>query len=338
MVPEFLKHSDRIRSEIEKIIISAPALHFEGFDRLKSSLIEYATRGKMVRGSLAVETSQTFGSNNPEGAYRAAASIELLHSGILIIDDIIDRDEKRRGLPSMHVLMQQEFLSNSEQPNVTGEDIAMAVGLTATYIGFSVLDGIASGLTEMVARAFALTGLAEVQELLISVRTGFEKEQILKVYELKTGIYSICMPVKVGLFLANRKDLFDVAEKGGIYAGIAFQIKDDLIEIESSEEVTGKPIFSDFRAGRKNYPLSLAYDLATETEKKRIEAIFRRGGVKNSKEIDFLLGLFEKYGIVSRLEDKIKELSDLALRAVSSEPGLERIFKELIDFNLYRNR
>lgn len=336
--PGFLRHSNSIRTEIERLIKNAPAVHFEGFDTLVSSLIEYSTRGKMVRGCLTVETSESFGAKNLGDALRAAASIEILHSGILIIDDIIDRDEKRRGLPSMHVLMRKEFLKKAEKSNVTGEDIAMAVGLTATYIGFSFLDGIALGLTEMVGGAFALTGLAEVQELLVSVRKGFESEQILKVYELKTGIYSICLPVKVGLFLGNRKDLFEVAEKAGAYAGIAFQIKDDLIEIESGEEVTGKPVFSDFKSGRKNYPLSLAYELAGADERERIEAIFESGGVKSAEEIDFILSLFKKYRIVSMLKEKIKEMSRLSLEAASCEPKLERIFRELIEFNLKREK
>lgn len=335
----FFKHSTHIKSEIKQALNKFKNIGFSESGILIDALTEYCLRGKMMRGCLTVETARRFGAENLEKAYKVAASIELLHSGILMADDIIDRDEKRRGLPSMHIMMESIFLKEGKKNrNVTGEDLAMAVSLTTTYIGFHVLSETSNELLNIVADAFSKTGFAELKELLVSVGDDFKEEDVLKVYELKTGIYSICLPIKAGLSLALRKDLFETAEKAGIYAGLAFQIKDDLLELESPEEIAGKPQFSDFRVGRKNYPLTLLYTIAETDEKQQIEKIFFSGGAKSTEQINYILYLMKKHRLKDLLYEKIEDYGRLAISHASQDRTLAGIIQELIEFNRSRNK
>jgi geranylgeranyl diphosphate synthase type I len=332
----FLDYAGEIRETVvqslEKYRESVKPVSEKALGHLK----EFAIRGKMMRGCLLVHSAAMLGAQELRSTFRAAAAIELLHSGILIIDDIIDRDEKRRGLPSMHVLLKKEFLKKSLSTNVTGEDLAMAVGLTATYIGFSLLEDLGGNVLRLVADAFALTGLAELKELHLSLSDEFNEEDVLEVYRLKTGKYSIAAPISIGAMIAEKQDLLPLIEIAGNHAGVAFQIKDDLIELEYGEEQTGKPAFSDLKAGRKNLAIVLTYQKASTEEKHMLAAIFHGGGVRNPSELKFILDLFKKYSIQKELNLRIEKASMNALNAVAGVKELEKIFSELIEFNLQR--
>lgn len=306
--------------------------------KIINHLKEFSIRGKMMRGCLVVHSASKFGVTDRSLALKAAAAVELLHSGILIIDDIIDRDEKRRGLPAMHLLLRNEFLEGAYHGSVTGEDFAMAAGLTASYIGFYLLNELPGKVLELVANSFALTGLAEIKELYVSVGSDFSEDAVLDIYKLKTGKYSISAPISAGAVLAGKNDLLPLIEKAGDYAGIAFQIKDDIIELNYGEEVTGKPVFSDLMAGRKNLAVVLAYRTASAEEKKRLAAIFEKGGAKESTDLEFILELFRKYEIQKELEQKLEEAGKRALAAAAKSPVLKGIFEELLEFNRARQR
>lgn len=333
----FLKYTDEIKETIRAALGEYEHSLPPSSKKLVPVLIEFTLRGKLMRGSLLAHAARKLGSRDFPQVLKAAASIELLHSGILIIDDIIDRDEKRRGLPSMHILLKGEFL-NKRNLEITGEDFAMAAGLTITYIGFSLLDSLPQKILHTLAHAFALTGFAEVEELRISAENEFSKEEVLQIYKLKTGFYSFCAPLKAGAILAERHDLLDLIEETGLLIGIAFQIKDDLIELQYGEEVTGKPTFSDLRAGRKNFPVVALFEMASEEEKEKIKKIFSSGGVKERQDLDFLLELFNKYRIVDFLEKEIKDLSKKALEKAEVDPDFYEVVKEIVDFNLQRKK
>jgi len=306
--------------------------------RVIGHLKEFCIRGKMMRGCLVVHSATKFGVPDRNLAFKAAAAVELLHSGILIIDDIIDRDEKRRGLPAMHLLLKKEFLSGVCHGSVTGEDLAMATGLTASYIGFYILGEFQGKILELVADSFALTGLAEIKELYLSTSSDFNEDDVLDVYRLKTGKYSISAPLSVGAVLAGRDDLLPLIEKAGDYAGIAFQIKDDLIELEYGEEVTGKPVFSDLMVGRKNLAIVLAYKAASPEERKKLAEIFIKGGAKEDTDLEFLLGLLRKYEIAKDLKKKLEEAGRSAINATWENAEIREIFEELLEFNRTRQR
>ncbi|MCX7832034.1 MAG: polyprenyl synthetase family protein [Actinobacteria bacterium] len=334
----FLKYAEKIRDLIETYLQSYSTLVDPVSVLIIKRLTEFTLRGKMMRGCLLVHSAEKFGATSLNDAFQAAAAVELLHSGILITDDIIDRDEMRRGLPSMHSLMKNDFLSGAALKDVKGEDFAMAVALVASYIGFSMLDGIKKGVLKIIADAFAITGLAEIKELLISVENDFRAEEVEDVYKLKTGIYSICIPLEAGALLAGRQELIPKIKKSGTLAGIAFQIKDDLIELKFGEEITGKPVFSDLRVGRKSYPVVMLYKLVNEGERSNIERMFQQGGVKKEEDISYLMSLFEKYRVQELMEEKMKEFSYKAIENAEEDIALKEIISEIVEFNLQRKK
>jgi geranylgeranyl diphosphate synthase type I len=272
-----------------------------------------------------------------EEALSTGAALELLHSGILIADDIIDRDSFRRGLPTMHKYYEAKFGLGDGGFSVSGEDFAISISLFATYTGFKLLSSAPERVTRGVAETFSVTSLAEVFELELTLSQRFSLDDIIKLYELKTGHYSISLPVSCGALLAEREELLELIKKAGIYAGIAFQIKDDLIEIAHTQEETGKDQFSDFRAGRKTLAAALLIENADEKDAQRLESIYRSGGAKTDEDLEFIKELTFKYRIAEKLNSKVGEYSELALKAASSSSELKKIIGEIVEFNLRRS-
>ena len=97
-------------------------LHQEIFNELK----EFVTSGKTARGSIFMMTHKLLNSNNEKEALKIAASLELIHSGLLIHDDIIDQDQKRRGRNSIWYQFEQKAISeNKKNAELYGKSLAI---------------------------------------------------------------------------------------------------------------------------------------------------------------------------------------------------------------------
>jgi geranylgeranyl pyrophosphate synthase len=115
-VPSSFSHKDQISKHLARLI-ELQLTQWSDHDwaqPLLSELLEYAKRGKMVRGSVLIESWRMYAAKTsaesqpvPESVLTGAVIIELLESALLIHDDIIDRDELRRGMPSFHTSMRK---------------------------------------------------------------------------------------------------------------------------------------------------------------------------------------------------------------------------------------
>lgn len=337
MKPEFLSYADTVKGEIRSFLEKSKHDLKFAIPEVVDLLSDYASSGKAIRGSLVLYSHSIFGGSRFDEALKAAVSIELLHSGILIADDVIDRDTIRRGLPTLHISLANRYLRSESKADVKGEDLAICVSLFATYLGGSLLSDISPSCAKLIMENFAVTSLAEIAELELTIKETFSLDEVLKVYGLKTGHYSISLPLLAGALLAGKDELVEVIDEAGIKAGIAFQIKDDLIEITFTEKETGKDRFSDFRAGRKTAAAALLFESADKEEYRKLKNIFLQGGAKTESEIQLIEGLIKKYGIEEKLEELINIYSNEAIVFASRDNTLEKIIIEIVEFNRARN-
>src|SRR5215472_14965804 len=202
--------------------------------------------GKRLRPALLLLANGYAGPNR-HSAIHLAAVVELLHSATLIHDDVIDSADTRRGRPS----------ANSRWGNhrsvLAGDWLYMqSFQMALEERNFRILD-ILIELTQKMVEG-ELIQLAKIGRIDVS------EEDALKLATYKTAcLFSGCArlgAVLAGLEGADEENLADY----GRYAGLAFQMVDDLLDFTASAEQLGKPVLSDLKEGKVTLPLIYAME------------------------------------------------------------------------------
>src|SRR5437868_13920050 len=202
--------------------------------------------GKRMRPALLL-LSASYAGRKDRSAIRLAAVVELLHSATLIHDDVIDSADTRRGRPS----------ANSKWGNhrsvLAGDWLYMqSFQMALEERNFRILD-ILIDLTQKMVEG-ELIQLAKIG------RIDVNEQDALKLATYKTAcLFSGCArlgAVLGGVELAGEEALAEY----GRYAGLAFQLVDDLLDFTASAEQLGKPVLSDLKEGKVTLPLIYAME------------------------------------------------------------------------------
>jgi geranylgeranyl diphosphate synthase, type II len=200
--------------------------------------------GKRFRAGLCIAACETFG-GAPEKALPVASGIELIHTYSLIHDDLpcMDNDDLRRGKPTLH--------------RAFGENIAVLAGDALNALAFDLVARAEdSRLIRILAHAIGTEGMigGQVADVESSGKENITPEDVEFIHSHKTAALiraSLEMGAVVGG--ASAKYLETIGEFGSLI-GLAFQIVDDILDIESSDEVLGKDVGSDENKDKATYP------------------------------------------------------------------------------------
>ena len=334
------KIKNRIEQELKKFVTSLDKYY--GLSKISPILFraikEFSLReGKRVRPTLFILGYLGFTKKIATGLYTSALSIELLHDFILVHDDIIDKSSTRRGKPSMHAML-NNYLSAYKNVKFSGEDLAMVIGDVMYAMALHAFLSIKENprQKEMALKKFIdaaiYTGCGEFVELLYGAKgiDEIKKEDIYKIYDLKTANYTFASPLAIGATLAGAPDkevnrLF----RYGIYLGRAFQIQDDILGIFSKKKEIGKSNLTDLQEGKLTLLIWYAYRQAGAKEKRAIKNILSK---KNVVRTD-LLNMRKIISGSGALGYARNEINDLIKKA----QGLNRIsamkprYKESLD-------
>jgi geranylgeranyl diphosphate synthase, type I len=209
-------------------------------------------------------------SDLPEAVVRAGIALELLQSYFLIHDDWMDQDSTRRGCLTVHTTLSQRFGSSH-----LGACGAILAGDYIVTLAHQVFHDVVLGRanTRELLRQFTTMQLAAVVGQQLDV-VALTKEP-LKVYELKTGSYTVSGPLSVGALLGGA----DAALLPAVAAfakpvGIAFQLRDDLLNLFADPTVTGKPLAGDITAGKSTWTAQWLLSHANARDKQVFEDAF----------------------------------------------------------------
>ena len=208
--------------------------------------------GKRVRPALVLEACRACG-GDAEAALPAAAAVELVHTFSLVHDDLpaMDDDDLRRGVPTSH----KQF----------GEATAILAGDAMTMLAFEILAtaprATAAALVRTLARAAGPTGMIGGQMLDIAgEHERLDLAALQEVHARKTGALLAAACVMGGLSAEADAASIDALRTYGLHLGLAFQIADDLLDVESSSDATGKATQKDAAAGKNTYPALLGVE------------------------------------------------------------------------------
>lgn len=187
----------------------------DAIDKIRGIVSE----GKTIRGSLVLLTHDLLKGQHRDEALSVAAAYELIQTGLLIHDDIMDHDSLRRGKPTVHIQYKNEGL-------------AMCVGDILFFLAHELLPG--TGVQTISDRIFEEVGVAQMQDISFGLRKDFpSKEEIISLYTYKTARYTFSLPMMAGATLAGAdKNVVALFEKLGEYMGILFQIRNDSLGIK----------------------------------------------------------------------------------------------------------
>lgn len=242
----------------EQLITAISSL--ETPNSLKESMIySLEAGGKRIRPLLLFAAIAAFG-KNPESGLSAAVSLEMVHTYSLVHDDLpsMDDDDLRRGKPTNH--------------KVFGEAIAILAGDALLTRSFQLIaedeelsDKVKIRLISLLAKCAGAEGMVGGQTADIQ-----GENQTLNISELeyihihKTGkllSYSVFAGAIIGG--ANEQQLL-LFEKFAYHLGLAFQISDDILDVEGDEQQLGKPVGSDSGNIKSTYPSILTLEGAKE--------------------------------------------------------------------------
>jgi geranylgeranyl diphosphate synthase type II len=236
---------------------------------LYDAVASYPMRGgRMLRPSLCLATARVFGAS-VEAALPAAVSIELLHNALLIHDDIEDESAERRGKPTLH----QEI----------GEPLAINAGDFLAFLSFRPIVAARKQLGSTVA----LRVLEEIDQMAEqsaegqALDLGWRRDNELSVTEsdyLKMVLKKTCwlttlLPLRLGALIGS-KDTVELARfmKFGFFLGAAFQIQDDLLNLEGDHVRYGKELAGDLFEGKRTLMLIRLLEQSSEEDRQLIRS------------------------------------------------------------------
>ena len=228
-------------------------------DLITAILYSVDSGGKRIRPLIFLDLLEGFGLELTPSHFDVAASLEMIHTGSLIHDDLpaMDDDELRRGRKTTHVVYGEDMgiLAGDALLNYAFETAAVAFD---EYPEKALQIGKAMKILGNKAGIYGMLGgqVVDVKETGHAV----SKDVLDTIYELKTGaLIEAAMMIGAILGGASQEEVKTV-ERIASLVGLAFQVQDDILDVISTQEELGKPIHSDEKNEKTTYVTLLGID------------------------------------------------------------------------------
>ena len=227
--------------------------------KIKSAM-EYSlmSSGKRLRPILCIAAAETVGSHLDE-TMRAACAIEMIHTYSLIHDDLpaMDNDNLRRGQPTCHIQFD--------------EATAILAGDALLTLAFEILSSVESAdkdhafnrlrAIHTIAMAAGCKGMIEGQMQDIAAEGNvLGLEDLKKMHRLKTGALIEASVITGTISVNGNRDQIEKLKNYARNIGLAFQITDDILNVEGDPDIMGKDVGTDQARGKSTYPSILGME------------------------------------------------------------------------------
>jgi len=282
--------------------------------------------GKRLRAAFMYWGYIGAGGQEIEAIIEASMSIELAHIFLLIHDDIIDRDDFRHGVPTIHKRYERlaRIFYKKTETRHFGTSMAIVVGDMAYSFGNEIIfssrfkpEQILAALKKL-QDIVSCTVSGEVLDIILEAKGKATEKEILEVHKNKTAKYTVEGPLVLGALLAgNNKKIIKAYSDYAVPVGIAFQIQDDILGVFGSEKKLGKPVCSDLREGKQTLLITKALENGNKNDHKLINRLL---GNKNVSA-----GEIESFRDVVRYTGSLEYSQNLAKKMV--EQGKQALEK-----------
>jgi len=279
--------------------------------------------GKLLRASLVLFFGEQFDASR-NACLQAATALELVHNFSLIHDDIQDRDETRRGRPTVWVL-------HGVAEAINAGDLLHAIAdQQACRAGPEVARWVTNATMDMIE--------GQSRDLAFEQRL-VNLEEYLGMVDRKTGALLRCAFVLGAVVAGAGEATLEALNAAGAATGRAFQIRDDLLGVWGDGATFGKPVGSDIRRRKKAYPIAMAFSEAGTEDRNRLMEIYEREGVSDD-DVDWVVGLMERMdipGIGDRAVRRHVQDARTALEGLPLTSDGRNAINDLLDYLTRRN-
>ena len=284
--------------------------------------------GKRLRPIVAILSAQTCGGDINE-VMPYATALELLHTYTLIHDDILDNDEKRRGVESVH--------------KKYGNMVALLAGDALHSLAFEALCKLE------VDPALFREVVGDLSKLSTEISEGqyhdMNFEKLRKVEEMdyyhmierKTAtMFEMASRNGARIAGADPSQVKKLSEAGRLM-GLAFQVWDDYLDVTATEGELGKQVFADLVRGKKTLVVVRALEMLDPFDRRKLHDLIKKGdaGEANIKEI---MAYLKESGAIEWVRDRAKEFSSHARTCLTSLPenSARNLLMEICSFIVER--
>jgi len=289
-----------------------------------------ALGGKRIRPALVILGCDLF-DGEVASAIIPAVAIEVFHNFTLLHDDIMDRSERRRGHPTVHIKY--------------NENVAILSGDVMSILASRLMNQAPGVVLNVVHDVFTLTAMqvCEGQQMDMNFEEVLTvtEEEYLSMIELKTAVL-IAASLKIGAILggASQRDSEDLYEYGR-NLGIAFQLQDDLLDTYGDPSLIGKNLGTDIVDNKKTFLVIQALKVASASQKKELNEWLTREEFEREEKIAALTSLFDALKVKELTEKRIREYYQKALASLDKLNRPKEQKSELYNFASFlmnRNR
>jgi octaprenyl-diphosphate synthase len=282
--------------------------------------------GKRVRPLLCVAMAHLTGEVVPS-VLKTAAAIEFIHTATLLHDDVVDNGHTRRGKKTANIVW-----GNQASVLVGDHMFAQAFSMLAETENFSTIK-MMSGAAKMLAEG-------EIIQLSLKQKIPTFQDHVNVLSNKTAALFA--SGCACGVILAYHADDKDImiqnAYNFGFNFGISFQLIDDILDYQGNDSL-GKKIGIDFFEGKFTLPLILAYNMASESDKKCIETIMLQKKDRDEddfKNIKIILKKCDAINQAHKIAQDYIQKAEKYLNIFDNQSPVYTALKDMITKTLYR--
>lgn len=284
--------------------------------------------GKRIRPVLMLMAYNLY-KEDVSDIYAPATGIEVYHNYTLLHDDLMDRADRRRGKETVH--------------KVWNDNTAILSGDAMLVLAYQFMADCPAAHLKELMDLFSLTALeiceGQQMDMEFEQRNNVTAEEYLEMIRLKTAVL-LAASLKIGARLggASAEDaerLYDF----GMHLGVAFQLKDDLLDVYGDAKVFGKNIGGDILCNKKTYMLIKALEHADEEQRKLLDSWISAKSFDPAEKIAAVTEIYDRIGVKNICEKKMSEYSARAmesLTAVKVDDAKKDELKKIIENLIHR--
>jgi octaprenyl-diphosphate synthase len=296
----------------------------------KVAIVDLITRyilkqkGKKVRPLLVLLSSKISGGIESR-SYRGAILVEMLHTATLVHDDVVDNAETRRSFPSINAIWKNKAA-------VLMGDYLLAKGLMLA------VESTDFDFLEVTSETVKRMSEGELLQMSKTRKLDLDEETYFRIISDKTAsLLSTCC--EIGARAAtNDTEKIESMRKFGENLGIAFQIRDDILDYIGNKSLLGKPLGGDIKEKKLTLPIIYALKQASNQEAKKVLSEIKSGEKKIN--VNYVVDFVERMGGINYAEKISKEYAEKAKQNLSAfqESETKSALEDLVTFVVERTK
>lgn len=280
-------------------------------------------KGKQMRPLVVIYSAKLFGEVN-DSTYRAATLVELMHTATLVHDDVVDDSSQRRGRFSINALWRNK--------------IAVLVGDYLLSRGLLVaLEHKEYKMLDIVSRAVKEMSEGELLQIEKARKLDIEEDIYYEIIRKKTAsLLASCFAVGAATSATDAE--IEKMRQIGEFAGMAFQIKDDLFDFVKGNS-TGKPSGIDIKEKKMTLPLIYSLNQVSGSEKRKMIQVVKHYNT-DPKKVDWLMEKVSASGGIQYATEKMLEFKNKSIDLLHEFPENQarKALEQLIEFTIERKK